>query len=200
VAASQLPGLIRFTVLQQNLGKALTANLTATQAQLQAEYTKDIDSYDQLDIAQIAVTSKSLAHKILAKVQAKPSSFAALAKKDSVDTQTQATGGHVGLVPRSQVVQVLGNNASAKPGTFAIAHSSTQYVVLHIIKRQLQPLSQVVDQVKAALFSSQSSALLNKAVTNEATTLGVKVSPRYGRWDNATESVVPATNPVSTAG
>ena len=47
------------------------ASLTATPAQLAAEYQKDIDQYDQLDVAQIAVKSKALADQILAKVQAR---------------------------------------------------------------------------------------------------------------------------------
>jgi peptidyl-prolyl cis-trans isomerase SurA len=201
VSSSQLPALIRFTVLEQDLGKALTANLTATQAQLQAEYTKDIDQYDQLDIAQIAVSSNKEAQQILAKVRANPSSFAALAKKDSLDTQTKSKGGLVGLVGRSQVVQALGGKAaSAKPGSFVVVPSSGEFVVLHIIKRQVQPLSQVVDKVKAALFASQAQTLLGKAVTTEAAKIGVHVSPRYGHWDNKSQSVVVSPNPVSSPG
>lgn len=201
ISSSQLPELIRFTVLQQNLAKALTANLTATQAQLQSEYNKDIDQYDQLDIAQIAVSSDKLAKRILRTVRANPSSFAAQAKKYSVDTQTKATGGAVGFVGRSQVVQALGGKAaSAKPGSFVLVPSSSEFVVLHIIKRRVQPLSKVESKVKTSLFSAQADTLLGKAVTAEASKLGVHVSPRYGRWDNASQSVVASPNPVSSAG
>lgn len=201
VSTSQLPSLIRFTVLQQNLAKALTANLTATPAQLRAQYTKNIDQYDQLDIAQIAVSSNKLAKQILAKVRANPSSFAALAQKDSLDTQSKSKGGVVGFVGRSQVVQALGGKAaSAKPGSFVLVPSSSQFVVLHIIKRRVQPLSQVAAQVKSSLFASQAATLLTKAVTAKATKIGVHVSPRYGRWDNPSQSVVASPNPVSSPG
>jgi parvulin-like peptidyl-prolyl isomerase len=201
VGASQLQALLRFTVLQQNLGTALTANLSATHAQLEAEYQKDIDNYDQLQIAQIAVKSNSLAQHLLAKVRAKPSSFASLARRYSTDTQSKSNGGLVGFVGRSQVVQLLGGKAAAaKPGSFVAAHASSQYVVLHIIKRQTQPLSQVVDKVKAALFSTQANTLLAKAVTAEAAKLGVHVSPRYGRWDSKSESVVATQSPTSSPG
>jgi parvulin-like peptidyl-prolyl isomerase len=201
VGASQLESLLRFTVLQQKLGTALTSNLKATQAQLEGEYQKDIDNYDQLQVAQIAVTSKTLAQHILAQVKANPSSFAALASKDSTDAQSKSNGGLVGFVGRSQVLKLLGGKASeARPGSFVLAHAQGQYIVLHIIKRQTQPLSAVVDQVKAALFSNQANTLLGKAVSAEAAKLGIHVSPRYGRWDSKTQSVVPTTSPISSPG
>jgi parvulin-like peptidyl-prolyl isomerase len=199
VPPSGLQALIRDTVLQQKLGTALTADLTATPAQLQAEYQKDIDQYDQLDVAQIAVQSKSLANRILGQVQKNPARFPALAKKYSIDSTSKSNGGHVGLVGRSQVLQLLGNKAAeAKPGSLVLVHSSNGYVVLHIIKRQVQPLSAVVDKVKAALFASQSNTLLGKALVTEATKLGIHVSPRYGHWDNTSQSVVSDADPVSS--
>jgi hypothetical protein len=199
VGPSQLQELIRVTVLQQKVGSALTATLSATPAQLRAQYNKDIDSYDQLQVAQIAVTKQSLANHLLAQARANPSSFPALAKRYSIDTQSKANGGLIGFVGRSQVVNLLGGKASAaKPGSFAVAHSSSEYVVLHIIKRQVQPLSAVADKVKAALFASQASGLLEKAIQAEATKQGVHVSPRYGRWDNPSLSVVESPSPVSS--
>jgi parvulin-like peptidyl-prolyl isomerase len=201
VSASQLGELVRFTVLQKNLGSALTANLTATHAQLKEEYKTDIDNYDKLDIAQIAVQSKSLAEKILHRVRRTPSSFAAQAAKYSIDTSTKNSGGKIGLVGRSEVQSALGGAAaSAKPGTFQLATTNGQYVVLHIISRQRQPLSQVTAQVKTALFASKAQSLIESAVVAEGTKLGVHVSPRYGRWDNTTQTVVAATNPVSSPG
>jgi hypothetical protein len=199
VTAAQLPGFIRFAALEQQLSNALVAKLVATPAQLAAEYQKDIDQYDQLQIAQIAVKSKSLATHILTKVRKNPSSFAALAEKDSLDTATKAKGGLVGFVGRTEVQKALGGaTAPVKPGTFELAHSSGDYVVIHIISRKTTPLASVTAQLKTSLFSSQASALLQKAISAEATKLGVHVSPRYGRWDNTTNAVVAATNPLSS--
>jgi hypothetical protein len=96
-------------------------------------------------------------------------------------------------------VGLLGGKAP-KPGTFRLAQSSGQYVVLHIIRRRVQPLSAVEPQLKASLFSSRAAGLLQAAVTAEAKKLGVHVSPRYGRWDAKTQAVVAATSPVSSPG
>jgi hypothetical protein len=199
VTKGQLPGFIRYAALQQKIGDALIANLPATAAQLAGEYQKDIDQYDQLDIAQIAVAKKSLANQILAKVRANPASFAGLAAKDSLDTATKTKGGLVGFVGTSQVKKVLGKGVAATPGTFVLAHSSSQYVVLHIIKRQVKPISAVTAELHTALFASQAQTLLTKTLTAEATKLGVHISPRYGKWDNTTQAVVASNNPATAS-
>jgi parvulin-like peptidyl-prolyl isomerase len=199
VTPDQLTELIRLTVLQQRLSDALIATLPATPAQLQAEYQKDIDQFDQLDIAQIAVSSKTLAHQILAKARANPASFPALASKYSQDAQTAAKGGEIGLVGRSQVVSLLGT-AKTQVGSVQLVRSQGEYIVLHIISRHTIPLSQATAQVKSALYAGQAQALLQKAITDEAHRLGVHVSPRYGRWNPATQTVLAVKSPISVAG
>jgi PPIC-type PPIASE domain/SurA N-terminal domain len=198
ITASQLPGFIRYAALQQKLSTALVNALSATPAQLAAEYQKDIDQFDQLEIAQIEVKTKAEAESILNQVKNDPSSFATLAAAHSLDATTKDKGGLVGYVGRSAVENALGGKP-ANPGTFAIAHTTGNYTVVHIIKRRTKPESAVTAQLKASLFASQEQSLLEKAISAEATKLGVHVSPRYGRWDNTTDAVVAAPNPVSSS-
>jgi PPIC-type PPIASE domain/SurA N-terminal domain len=199
VTKAQLPGFIRYAALQQKIGTALTAGLKATPAQLAAQYKTDIDQYDQLDIAEIAVASKADANQILAKVRKNPGSFAALAKQKSLDTASASKGGEVGFVGRSQVEKVAPGDP-LKPGTFVVASANGQYVVLHIIKRRTKPLSDVTSEVQTAFLASEATGLVQKAAAAEATKLGVHVSPRYGHWDSASQSVVAASSPVSSSG
>jgi hypothetical protein len=200
VSAAQLPGFVRFDALEQKLGTALTATLTATPAQLAAEYQKDIDTYDQVDIAQIQVSKKALADQILRQVQANPASFPTLAAKDSLDAASKAKGGAVGFVGTSQVQKVLGANAAPlQAGTFVVAHASGSYVVIHVIKHTVEPESAVTTQLKTALFATKAQTLLQQTVVAEATKLGVHVSPRYGKWDNKTQAVVATANPTSSS-
>lgn len=196
VTAKQLPGLIRLTVLQQRLSDALIANLPASPAQLRAEYQKDIDQFDQIDVAQIAVSSKSLANHILSLARKHPSSFATLAGKYSQDQQSAANGGEVGLVGRSQVVNLLGA-AKTKIGTIQLLHTQGEYLVLHLISRHTIPLSQATAQLKSALFAGEATALMQKAVGDEAARQGVHVSPRYGRWDPTTQAVLAVKSAIS---
>jgi parvulin-like peptidyl-prolyl isomerase len=196
VPPDQLPQLIRLTVLQQALSDALIADLPASPKQLEAEYRRDIDQYDQLHLAQIAVSKKGLAEQILADVRKNPESFGDLARKYSDDTTTASSGGDIGLVGRSQVVTLLGA-AKSKVGTFQLLHTQGEYLVLHIISRRLVPLSEATKQLKAALYAGQANALLQKALNDEARRLGVHVSPRYGRWDPTTQSVLAVKSAVS---
>jgi hypothetical protein len=200
VTAAQLPGFIRFAALEQKLSGALVADMTASPAQLAAEYQKNIDQFDQFEIAQIVVRSKARAEQILHSVRKHPGSFASYARSDSIDTATKSKGGLVGFVGRTALQQALGVSTPPKEGTFALAHTSSGYIVVHLISRRVQPESAVTQQLKASLFSSQAQSLLDKAISAEAARLGVHVSPRYGRWDASTDSVVAVTSPVSSSG
>ena len=198
VTPSQLPELIRLTVLQQRLSLALVSALPATEAQLQAEYQKDIDQFDTLDVSQIAVSSKSLANQILAKVKRNPSSFEALAAKYSLDTTTSANGGEVGPIGRNQIISLLGGAKNAKPGSVGIAHGNGVYSVLRVNSRQIKPLADVIPQLKESMYSRQETTLLQSALNTETVKLGVHVSPRYGKWDPSTETVVAKKSAISS--
>jgi hypothetical protein len=200
VTAAQLPGFIAFAALEQKLSGALVADLKATPAELAAEYQKNIDQFDQFQIAQIVVTSRSRAEQILHNVRKHPDSFASYARSDSIDTATKNSGGQVGFVGRTALQQALGGSTPPATGTFALAHTSSGYIVIHVISRRVQPQSAVTNQLKQSLFSSQAQTLLNKAISVQAARLGVHVSPRYGRWDSNTDSVVAITSPVSKSG
>jgi peptidyl-prolyl cis-trans isomerase D len=142
------------------------------------------------------VGSKSLANQILAKARKNPSTFGALAAQYSQDTQTADSGGEIGLVGRSQVVSLLGK-AKTKVGTVQLVHTQGEYIVLHIIRRQVTPLSEASAQLKAAMYAGQATALLQKAIADEAHRVGVHVSPRYGRWDATTQTVLAVKSPIS---
>jgi parvulin-like peptidyl-prolyl isomerase len=200
VTPAQLPDLIRLTVLQQELSDALVAELPATPEQLSAEYQKDIDQFDTLDVSQIAVSKKALADQILAKVQQNPASFEALAAKYSLDTTTSANGGEVGQVGRKEIISLLGGVAHARPGSVGIAHGNGVYSVVRVNSRNIVPLSQATLQLKETLYSAQATALLQKALTDEGDKLGVNVSPRYGKWDPTSQTVVARKSAISSAG
>ncbi|HVW80766.1 MAG TPA: peptidylprolyl isomerase [Mycobacteriales bacterium] len=200
VTPAQLPELIRYTVMQQELSDALVASLPATPQQLRAEYRKDIDQFDTLDVSQIAVSTKARAQQILAQVRRNPASFESLASKYSLDTTTSTNGGEVGSVGRKEIISLLGGPAHAVPGSVGIAHGNGVYSVVRVNSRNIVPLSQATPQLKEALYSSQANTLLQQAITAEGNKLGVHVSPRYGVWDPKTQTVVAKKSPISSAG
>lgn len=200
VSESSLHDIARAQALQSKIGDQLVANLPVSQAQLQAQYQKDIAQFDQVHVAHILVNSKALAQRILAKVKANPASFAALAKRYSTDTQSKGSGGDLGYVGRGQTVTPFDNAIfAAKPGSYLLVHSQYGYHVVHVIARRTESLQQATPQLKQELLSSQRSALLQKAMLAESRRIGVHVNPRYGTWDPQKETVnatgAPATSP-----
>jgi PPIC-type PPIASE domain len=201
VSPRQLPAFIAYAALQSKLTSALIEAVPATPAELAAEYQKEKASFDQVQIAQIAVKTKAEAEHIRSQVEANPSSFASVAKAKSLDASTAAKGGQVGFVGRNELISVLGGaDTAAKPGTFVIAHNGSTYSVVHIISRRVLPMTAVTAQLKQGLFASESATLLQKALQAEAIKLGVYASPRYGRWDNSKQQVVAVKSAVSSPG
>jgi parvulin-like peptidyl-prolyl isomerase len=201
ISVKQLPAFVRYAALEQSLSRALTDQLPATEAQLEAQYQKDIDEFDKVQIAQIPVKSKALADSIAAQARANPDSFASLAEKYSTDAASAAKGGLVGYVGRTEVQKLVGTADQAlTPGTFVVAKGSSGYNVIHIISRQTQPIADVTSELKAELFASVAENLVSATLTKQAAKLGVHVSPRYGTWDSKDNKVVPLPDPVSTAG
>jgi parvulin-like peptidyl-prolyl isomerase len=201
VPPSALPSYIRAFALQGRVEDSLIAALPVTQAQLQQAYDAHRDTYDQVHAAHILVKSKTLATQLLAQVKADPSTFAALAAKYSIDTGSKDKGGDLGFESRSAVVKSFGTAIfTAKPGSYLLAHSKFGYHVIHVIAHRVQSLASVTPQLKAGIFAAQRTTVLGKAVVAESRRLGVHVSPRYGRWDAAKQTVDATKDSVSSAG
>ena len=194
VPVKDLRSFIGYFVLQQKIADRLVQNVPVSDADLQAAYQKNIDQYDQVNSAHILVATKKLADSILAQVQAKPSSFAALAKKYSTDPGSKDKGGALGFQAASGLVKPFADAIfSAKPGTFLEVHSQFGWHVVHVLAHRKTPLAEVADQLKAQILQPKRQELLKAALTAEARQVGVHVSPRYGKWDAATGTVDPAS-------
>ena len=191
VPQQDLRNFVRYFVMQQKLADTLAADIQVSDADLQAAYQKNIDQYDQVDSAHILVKTKAEADHILAQVRANPSSFAALAAKDSLDTGSKTNGGELGFQGHSQFVKPFADAIfAAKPGSFIEVQSQFGWHVVHVIAHKTTPLSAVADQLKATILTPQRQALLQKRLTAVADRVGVHVNPRYGRWDAKSAKVV----------
>lgn len=190
IPVKDLRGFIRYYVLQQKIADRLIADVPVSDADLQAAYQKNIDQYDQVDSAHILVATKKLADSIFAQVKAKPSSFAALAKRYSTDPGSKDKGGNLGFQPASQLVKPFADAIfHAKPGTFLEVHSQFGWHVVHVLAHRTTPLADVADQLKAQVLQPKRQQLLAAALTAESKKVGVYVSPRYGKWNPANGTV-----------
>jgi parvulin-like peptidyl-prolyl isomerase len=194
VPQAELRHFVTNFVLQQKIGDKLVSGIQVPEAQLQAEYQKNIDTYDQVHAAHILLKTQKQAEQVLAQVRKKPSSFAALAAKLSEDTGSKANGGDLGFQPHSQFVKPFADAIfAARPGSFLVVHTQFGWHVVHVIERRTTTLAQAAPQLKASLLQNQRQALVAAALARTARHIGgVHVNPRYGVWDSAKAQVVPA--------
>jgi len=187
----ELKDFTRYYVLEQKLADQLIASVPVSDAQLQAAYQKNIDQFDQVHSAHILVKTKALADQILAQVKQDPSSFAKLAAKYSIDTSNKNSGGDLGFAGHGQFVPSFSDAIfGAKPGSFIEVHSQFGWHVVHVIAHRTISLAKATPQLKSSLLQETRDKLLADALAAEGKKLGVHVNPRYGRWDNATQTVV----------
>jgi parvulin-like peptidyl-prolyl isomerase len=199
ISKSEFRTVIRYYVLEQKVGDDLVADTPVSQEQLQAAYDKNIADYATVHAAHILVTSKKQADRILAQVESKPSRFAALAAKFSTDTGSKDSGGDLGVTAASGFVpEFAAAVVKAKVGSFVEVHSQFGWHVVQLISRKLTPLAKAAPDLKSQILSDTRTALLDKALRAESARLGVHVSPRYGRWDVAQQTVVARPDPLST--
>lgn len=190
IPASQLRSAVADIVLTDALAKHLVADVPVTHASLVAAYKQNIDQYDQVTAAHILVKTKAQAVQILHQVRSDPSSFAALAKRFSIDTQSGANGGDLGTNPESQFVPSFGRAAfSAKPGSFVLAHSQYGWHVIHVIAHEKTSLAAATPQLRARILQTEANNRLTVVFDRTAKKLGIHVNPRYGAWDSSARTV-----------
>jgi foldase protein PrsA len=191
IPRKELTEFTRFYVLEQKLADKLVATVPVSDAQLRAAYQKNIDQFDQVHSAHILVKTKALADQILARVKQDPSSFAKLAAKYSTDTSNKDSGGDLGFAGRGQFVPSFSDAIfAAKAGSFIEVHSQFGWHVVHVIAHRTISLAKATPQLKSSLLQDTRDKMLAEALAAEGKKLGVHINPRYGRWDNATQTVV----------
>lgn len=123
-------------------------------------------------------------------------SFASLARRYSIDTQSAASGGEIRpcLTP-GQLTAPLGSIMA----TLAVGQVSAPIsfrgdtLLMLVTSRQPQPFAQVV----ATLLSNQQAAL-SLAIQGFVRAAQVQVNPQYGTWSNS-HSIAGVTPPVAPA-
>ena len=166
--------------------------------QLQQAYQQGIDQYDQVRTAQILLPTLRAARALLPEARGlSDQEFGALARERSTDETTREQGGDLGLAPLSAFTQggleQYGQQAfAAEVGdTFAVESERGGHVV-RVLERRTQTPQQVEPELRRAVLAEQSGAAVQDLVQRTARELGVSVSPRFGRWDDATLAVVAA--------
>ncbi len=144
-------------------------------------------------VSAIETTSKGLASSLASRVAA-GASFAALARRYSIDTTSAPSGGALGCVLPAQIASALGATvASLQPGQVSAPVAFGQdWVLFELTSRKTAPPTQVA-QVLLQSVAAKDSALVSAALRK----VRVQVDPTYGHWAKVSGiwEVVPPTGP-----
>jgi foldase protein PrsA len=196
---------VALTTLQGKLSKKLTAGVKVTDKEALDYYNKNIAQYKKAasrDIEHILVKDKALAESIYKQLQ-NGASFAALAKKYSIDTGSKTNGGKLGVQPENQLVAPFAKVAFAIP-TGVISRPVKTRFGWHVIKPlgPVIPASQspfskekaaIVTQLRQAKDSDASSAFQTKVTKYYATRVKYSNGFAPATAASASTSAIPTT-------
>lgn len=191
--------LARTRALTAALGDALTADVVVPEAQLRSAYDAGIDQYDQVRTAQVQVATLPDAQALLPRARTLSNeAFAELARSQSLDESTKASGGDLGVQPQSafasQGLAAYGAAAfAARVGdTFAVASDRGAHVV-RVLERRTTTFEQARPELRRAALQEQNAAAVQDLLTRTADSLHITINPRFGSWDTGTLAVVART-------
>jgi parvulin-like peptidyl-prolyl isomerase len=196
IAEQDLEPLLRDVVLEQALGDELTADEDVPQEQLQGLYQQNIAQYDRVRSRHILVAEEAQARSLLAQVREDPSQFADLAAEFSIDPSNKDQGGELGLKGKGEFVpEFEALLFSAEPDTYDVVQTQFGWHVVHVQERQRTSLAEATPELRRAALQEQRAEATGALLREVASDLGVKVNPRFGRWDAETGSIEAVEDP-----
>jgi foldase protein PrsA len=195
IAKQDLERFVSDVVLNDALADKLTADVEVPQEQLEQLFSQQAAQNDTVHTAHILVPAQKQAEGILGQVKADPTQFAALAAKFSTDTSNKDKGGDLGFAGRGQFVKAFEDAVfGAKPPTYLVVKTEFGFHVVHVIERKTTTLAQATPNLRRAALQKERETRTTELLAEVSKDLGVKVNPRFGRWDPTQGSVEEITD------
>lgn len=200
---SDVRSVIRTELLQNAVLDKLVENERVTEEQLQAEYRRQLPQLDVARVSHILVRDPKLAARVAREARAPGADFAALAKRYSEDSESKEDGGDLGPIGNGEgrfakefeeavfsarSGQVVGPIRTVTGGEARIVG----YEIVKVVERTTRTFEQARLDMRRAVLREQRVQRFNTLVADLAKELGVKVNPRFGRWDAQRIGVVAA--------
>ncbi|MCW2665142.1 MAG: PpiC-type peptidyl-prolyl cis-trans isomerase [Frankiales bacterium] len=193
IAAQDLRPFIRDLTLNDALGDRATRGAAVPPQQLQALYQQNIAQYDQVVARHILVADRAAAQQVLTQVRADPARFAGLAGELSLDEGSKARGGELDPSGRGAFVKPFEDALfSMRPGEFRLVQTEFGFHVINLIERRTTTLAQAAPELRRQALQPQREQAVSQLLRDKSKELGVKVNPRFGRWDPEQGTVVEA--------
>lgn len=190
--------LVRTDVIESEIGFVQGGVKRPTDAQLQALYQQSLPSATTAALSIIQFQDEAEATRALARIQADPSAFEALARESA------AAGGQSSAQPRKYPLTQLPEDLvarlgrTAKDASFVYRLENNGQVAFLVIRSGgiEQPTLESLRPQLEAQTQQQASQAGQKYLAGLARQVGVDVNPRYGTWNVDQLAITPFDNPV----
>ncbi|MCW2605881.1 MAG: PpiC-type peptidyl-prolyl cis-trans isomerase [Frankiales bacterium] len=199
IAPQDLRPFIRDLTLNDKLADALVADQQVPPAALAALYQQNIAQYDQVVARHILLKTAAEATSVLATVRKDPAQFAVIAEQRSLDEGSKVRGGELDPAGRGAYVPEFEKALfSAKPGQYGVVQTQFGFHVYNLLERRTTTLAQATPELRRQALAEPREAAIAGLLRETAAEEKVRISPRFGRWDAESVSVVEAGSPVSS--
>jgi parvulin-like peptidyl-prolyl isomerase len=204
VTRDDLAALARGFLLQDESARAIALDELGEDG-LKAIYEENAGDYMIVQVDHILVATKAEAEDVYAQVTAEGATrddFLALAKEVSTDPSAKENSGSLGSNYASTYVPEFAQAALAlEPGQISEpVQTDFGWHVIHLVDKEVTPF----DQVRDDILGSQSAEAFASYVKGKDEAGQIDVNPSFGRFDQATLSVVrisstdPSASPSAT--
>ena len=182
--------ILLFQKVQQSVGAE-----QADEAELRAQYEKNILAFTTLDTQHILLKDQAEAQDAYELVTAPGSTekdFLALAKRISTDPSAKENSGALGPLAGSGLDPAYtAAAAELQPGGISEpVQSQSGWHVIRLVSKEVQPFA----DARAALAQQQGTAAFDTWLSEALAAASVEVNPRYGRFDPQTGTVEAITS------
>lgn len=192
ISPQDLEPFVRSIVLDQQLGDALTEDVDVPAAALQAAYQENLAQYDQVRTRHILVPEEATARTILTNVTRDRGRFEPLAAQFSTDTSNKDKGGDLGLAGRGQFVPAFENAIfGAEEGDVVLVQTQFGWHVVEVLERQTTTLAEATPELRRTALQAERQSAVQMVLQETSAELGIKVNPRFGRYNADTGQVEP---------
>ncbi len=196
----QLEFQVRVQLLEEKLREEITRDIGPSETELRSYYEEHIDEYQEVRVQHILVSKQDQASSIAQRLQdAKPEEvdelFEKLASTESEDPSSADTGGDLGFAPPGEYVEPFSEAVTAlEVGEISDpVRTEFGFHVIRLTARRVTPFEEARPTLEEAIGGEAREDAFTQWLIAAYKEAEIKVNPKYGELDVATQTVANAT-------
>jgi parvulin-like peptidyl-prolyl isomerase len=193
---AQLRELVYDRLLEESLRAEVTAEVTASDEEIEAAYSENLEQYQETGARHILVDDKKLAQRLASQLQGAPDGrvealFERLARELSTDGSAEQ-GGDLGYAPAGQYVPPFEEAVQTLPvGTVSDpVKTEFGFHVIQVYDRRTRPFEEAREEIALQLSGAAQEQAWERFIREAYEDADVRVNPRFGELDIASGQIL----------